>query len=99
MELAAGPISRMMGDTVHLERDVMRNLGAYLEYAELPVRRAAFEIVKHLRLEHPQWPLLDHLVREAWLLESDPSLKRELQEFSESGLPRGGHPGQSPDSK
>ena len=99
LELANGPASRMMSDTVRLERDVLRNLGAYLEYAELPVRRSAFESVRRLRGEHPQWPLLEHLVREAGLLESDPDLKRRLEEFSEHGLPRGSHPGQTLDSK
>jgi len=84
---------------VHLERDAVRNIGAYLEYAELPVRRSAFDTVKRLRNEHPQWPLLEHLLHEAALLESDPALKRDLQEFSASGLPRSREPGQSPDSK
>ncbi len=98
-ELGDGPISKMMGTTVHAERDVVRALGAYLEYAELPVRRGALVTVKNLRDEHPQWPLLAHLLREASLLESDPDLKRELQELSASGLPRGAGPGHSPDSK
>jgi hypothetical protein len=89
-----------MGTTIHLERDVVRHLGAYLEYDALPVRRAAFETVKRLRNEHPQWPLLDRLLREAALLEADPELKRQLQEFSASGLPERGHPGShSADSK
>jgi len=97
-ELGDGPLQRLMVNTVHLERDVLRNLGAYLEYAELPVRRAAFETVKRLRNEHPQWPLLDAQLREAALLESDPDLKRQLADFSASGLPRK-RLGQSPDSR
>ena len=99
-ELSDGPVVRLMSTTIHLERDAVRNLGAYLEYAELPVRRTAFETVKRLRNEHPQWPALDRLLREAALLEADPELKRELHEFAASGLPersrQGGH---STDSK
>jgi len=97
-ELGDGPLERLMANTVHLERDVLRNLGAYLEYAELPVRRAAFETVKQLRNEHPQWPLLDAELREAALLETDPDLKRQITDFSASGLPRK-RLGQSPDSR
>ena len=89
----------MMGTTVHLERDAVRNLGAYLQYAELPVRRSTFETVKRLREQHPQWPLLTALLREATLLESDESLKHELDEFGKSGLPSGPHPAHSADSK
>ena len=98
-ELSDGPVSRLMGQSVHLERDLVRNIGAYLEYGPLPNRRAAFETVKHLRDEHPQWPLVTQLLREAALLESDADLKQKLQEFSARGLPPGGKPGQSPDSK
>jgi len=99
-ELGEGPVARLMGTTIHLERDVVRHLGAYLEYDELPIRRAAFETVKRLRNEHPQWPLIDRLLREAALLEMDAGLKRELQEFSASGLPERSHPGgHSADSK
>ena len=99
VQLREGPVSQLMSETIRLEREVMRNLGAYLEYAELPVRRAAFETVKRLRNEHPQWPLIEAQLREAALLESDPALKRELREFAASGLPASNHPGQSPDSK
>lgn len=99
-ELSDGPVARLMSTTIHLERDAVRNLGAYLEYAELPVRRAAFETVKRLRNEHPQWPALDRLLREATLLEADPDLKRELREFAASGLPERSHPSlHSTDSK
>ena len=55
LQLSDGPVSQMMGQTVHLERDVIRNLGAYLEYAELPVRRSALEAVKRLHGERIQW--------------------------------------------
>jgi hypothetical protein len=84
---------------VRIERDVMRALAAYLDYAELPVRRSAFEAVKRLREQHPQWPLLDETIREARLLERDPDLKQALLALDRSGLPRGGRPGQSPFSK
>jgi hypothetical protein len=98
-QLEDSPTTVLMGSAVHLERDVVRNLGAYLEYGELPVRRSAFNAVKRLRNEHPQWPLLDGVLREAALLESDPELKRQLREFAATGLPRRVHPDQSPDSK
>ena len=98
-EIKDGPIARLMATTVHLERDVMRNLGAYLEYGELPVRRAAFETVQGLRAAHPQWQLLESRLREAALLEADPQLKRELEAFIASGLPSARRRGQSPDSK
>lgn len=81
-ELSDSPVSQLLTTTGGLERQVVRNIGAYLEYAELPVRRSAFASVKRLRSEHPEWPLIDHLLREAWLLESDGDLKRELREFS-----------------
>ncbi len=99
LELSDGPVTRLMSSTVRLERDVVRTIGAYLEYAELPVRRDALATVKGLREQHPQWPLLNQTIREAWLLERDPELKRALGELDHSGLPRGGKPGQSPFSK
>ena len=37
---------------------------ARLEYAPLAARRAAFESVKQLHATHPQWALLDHVIRE-----------------------------------
>jgi hypothetical protein len=97
--LGDGPVSKMMGETVHAERDVVRALGAYLEYAELPVRRTALVTVKNLRDARPQWPLLEHLLRESLLLESDPDLKHQLQQLAASGLPHAAGPGHSPDSK
>ncbi|MET0795002.1 MAG: hypothetical protein ABW061_26015 [Polyangiaceae bacterium] len=87
LELGDGPISQLMSESVRLERDVLRNLGAYLEYGELPVRRSAFATVKRLHEQHAQWPLLTHLLQEASLLESDPDLKSQLVALSASGLP------------
>ncbi len=71
-EISDGPSSRLMSASVRLEHDAVRDLGAYLEYAELPVRRSAFATVKRLHEQHPQWPLLAQLLRESALLESDP---------------------------
>jgi hypothetical protein len=98
-ELGDGPISRLMGTSVRLEHDAVRNLGAYLEYAELPVRRTAFSTVKRLHEQHPEWPLLAQLLREATLLESDPELKAQLAALSASAQPSGPHPAHSADSK
>ncbi len=98
LELVESPATHFMNLALRLERDSVRDLGAYLEYAPLGVRRAAFETVKGLRAVHPQWPLLDHLIREASLLEADSDLKRSLTELAASGLPRGRRP-QPPDSK
>jgi hypothetical protein len=88
LELTDSPATRFMAVALRLERDALRNLGAYLEYAPLTVRRSAFETVKKLREQRAQWPLLDHMTHEASLLESDPDLKHALIEFSASGLPR-----------
>jgi hypothetical protein len=77
-ELGQGPSSGLLTRSLRLERDVLRNLGAFLEYAELPVRRSAFEAVKRLYAQHQPWALLAQLLREASLLESDPALKSEL---------------------
>jgi hypothetical protein len=84
-ELTDSPVARLLTKTSQLERDVVRNIAAYLEYAPLPVRRSAFVTVQRLRSEHPGWPLVLHLLREAWLLESDGDLKRELQASSSEG--------------
>ena len=86
-ELGDGPIAQLMGSSVRLERDAVRHLGAYLEYAELPVRRSAFSTVKRLHEQHPEWPLLRQLLREAALLESDPDLKSQLATLSASAQP------------
>jgi hypothetical protein len=99
LELTESPAGKFLPVVLQLERDTLRNLGAYLEYAPLDERRAALSSVKQLRETHPQWPLLDHLIREAALLESEPSQKRALQELVVSGLPRKKSPVQSTDSK
>ena len=99
LELEESPAAKFLPVVLRLERDTLRNLGAYLEYAPLEARRAALGTVKQLRDTHPQWPLLDHLIREAALLESDPDQKRALKELAVSGLPRGKSPAQSTDSK
>jgi hypothetical protein len=98
-ELDDGPISQLMGTSVRLEREAVRNLGAYLEYAELPVRRSAFATVKRLHAQHPDWPLLAQLLREAALLESDPELKSQLGALSASAAPKAPRPAQSADSR
>jgi len=85
MELREGPIQRQLEVVMRLERDVLRNLGAYLEYAPLPTRQAAFATAKALRVQHPRWPALAHLLNEAAVLETDANLKRDLQQLSESG--------------
>lgn len=87
LELSDGPVARLLELSIHLEHDVLRNLGAYLEYGPLPMRRAAFDTVKRLRAEHPKWARLDHLLRDAAVLETDRDLKRDLAELSASGLP------------
>jgi hypothetical protein len=99
LELTESPVGKFLPVVLQLERDALRNLGAYLEYAPLDERRAALSSVKQLRGTHPQWPLLDRLIREAALLESDPEQKRVLKELIVSGLPRGKNPLQSTDSK
>ena len=94
MELGDGPAAQLVGAVLRLERDSLRSLGAYLEYAPLADRRAAFDAVKQLRATRPQWQPLDHLIHEAMLLESDPDLKRDLSDLFASGLPRGNRVGQ-----
>jgi len=98
LELREGPIAQLLTATIRAERDVLRALGAYLEYAPLPVRRTALAAAKRLHDEHPQWPQLDRLLREAAVLESDVDLKQQLSASAESGLPRS-RPGQSPETK
>jgi hypothetical protein len=94
-----GPISQAMATSVRLERDTLRNLGAYLEYAELPARRSAFATAKRLHEQHPEWPLLARLLREAALLETDPDLKSQLAALSASAQPSEAHPAQPGESK
>jgi len=98
-ELNEGPASQLLSAVLRLERDALRNLGAYLEYASLPDRRAALATVKRLRETRPQWQQLDKLIREAMLLESDPGLKQELSALAASALPRGEHVAQPAVSK
>jgi hypothetical protein len=99
LELTEGPVGKLLPIALRLERDVLRNLGAYLEYAPLETRRAALIRVKELRDTHPQWPLLDRLIREAAMLEPDAEQKSVLKELIVSGLPSGKNPVQSTDSK
>jgi hypothetical protein len=82
VQLSEGPVADQLRLTIRLERDVVRNLGAYLEYGPLSVRRAAFETVERLHAEHPRWPALEHLSSEASVLESDAELRRDLQRLS-----------------
>lgn len=87
VKLDESPVSRQLEVAIRLERDVIRNLGAYLEYGPLSVRRAAFDSSKELHAQHPRWPALDRLLSEASVLESDAALKRDLQGLSASGAP------------
>ncbi|HET7544867.1 MAG TPA: hypothetical protein VFK05_33600 [Polyangiaceae bacterium] len=95
--LSEGPVSQLLGVTARLERDVLRNIGAYLEYGPTPVRHAALDTVKGLHAEHPKWPSLEHLLREAAVLEADPELKQALRDLSPSDSPHG--PAQSAGTK
>jgi len=83
--LGESPVTQLMELSIRSERDVLRNIGAYLEYGPLPVRRAAFDNVERLRAVHPDWPLLTHLLQEAAVLESDAVLKGDLRRLSASG--------------
>jgi len=84
VKLDETPVSRQLDVAFRLEHDVIRNLGAYLEYGPLPVRRAAFDVAKNLRTQHPRWPALDHLLNEASVLEADAALARDLRRLSAS---------------
>jgi hypothetical protein len=92
LKLTDSPLSVLVQNTARLERDVLRNVAAYLEYAPLPVRRSAFDTVKSLQEQHPQWAMLSHLVREAAVLETDAALKQNLNELASLALPRGKKP-------
>ena len=94
-----GPVAQLLAVSIRLEHDVIRNLGAYLEYGPLLVRRAAFDTAKRMRAEHPEWPALDHLLQEAAVLESDPDLRRDLRQLSPSSAALGAPPGQSAGTK
>jgi hypothetical protein len=97
LQLSEGPVAEQLMRAKRLERDVIRNLGAYLEYGPLPVRRAAFDTVKRLHAEHPRWPALGHLLSEATVLEADADLKRDLQQLSSNGSRRPLDDRQEPD--
>jgi hypothetical protein len=99
LKLADSPLSRLVQDTARLERDVLRNLAAYLEYGALPVRQAAFEVAKGLHAQHLQWPALNHVLREAAVLETNATLKQNLSELANQGRPRGNQPDQPTGSK
>jgi len=99
LDLNDGPASQLLATVLRLERDTLRNLGAYLEYAPAPERRLALNAVKQLRATRPQWQQLDKLIREAMLLEADPALKQDLAALVASGLPRGSHVSQPAVSK
>jgi hypothetical protein len=88
VQLSEGPVSRELEVAVRLERDLIRNLGAYLEYGPLVVRRAAFAASKDLHAQHPRWPALARLLSEASVLESDGALKLELRELAATGAPQ-----------
>jgi len=99
VQLSESPISQQLSLTMRLERDVIRNLGAYLEYGSLPVRRAAFESVKSLHAQRPRWPALDHLLRESAVLETDDALRRDLQQLSAGGALSKRQPDHSAETK
>ena len=99
LEFADSAVSRLMDLSVHLERDVVRNIGAYLEYGPLPARRAAFDTVKRLLAEHPGWAALEHLLQEAAVLELDAALKGDLRRLSASRSPQTARPAQSAETK
>jgi len=83
LKLVEGPLGRLAQNASRLERDVLRQFGAYLEYGPLPARQAAFERAKRVQEQHPQWPSLRRLLREATVLESDPDLKARLSAAAE----------------
>ena len=88
VQLSEGPVARELELAMRLERDVLRNLGAYLEYGPLAVRRAAFGTTKDLHAQHPRWPALARLLSEASVLESDAALKAGLLELAATGAPQ-----------
>ncbi len=99
LKLTDSPLSVLVQIAARLEHDVLRNLSAYLEYAPLPVRRSAFDTVKRLQSEHQQWPTLNHVLREAAVLETDEALKQNLNELASLAWPRGKKPDQPTGSK
>ncbi len=99
LKLGDSPLAQLVESTARLEHDVLRNLSAYLEYAPLPVRQTAFESVKQLQAQHPHWPTLSHVLREAAVLETDGALKQKLTELMNLGVARGPEPDQPTGSK
>ena len=99
LKLSESPLTHLVQNAARLERDVLRNFAAYLEYAPLPVRQSAFDVAKRLAAEHPRWPTLSHTLREAAVLESDAALKQQLLETASRGLPPGPRPDQPTGSK
>jgi hypothetical protein len=99
LKLGNSPLAQLVESTARLEHDVLRNLSAYLEYAPLPARQAAFESVKQLQAQHPRWPTLSHVLREAAVLETDSALKQKLTALMNLGLARGPEPAQPTGSK
>jgi hypothetical protein len=61
----------------------LRDLATYLEFGPLALRRQSFAELERLTREEPHWAALRALVNEALLVESDPSLKRELVRLRE----------------
>jgi len=96
LKLVEGPLGHLAQNANRLERTVLRRLAVYLEYGPLSVRAEAFERVQQLQAQHPQWPALHRLVREAAVLETNPELKAHL---GASASPTGEKPDQTADSK
>jgi hypothetical protein len=99
LKLTESPTMRLVQTVSRLEREVLRNFGAYLEYAPLPVRQSAYAAAQTMQTAHPHWPGLNHLLREAAVLETDPALKQKLNELASLGLPQGKRPAQPTGSK
>lgn len=86
LKLVDSPVSHLVQDTARLERELLRHFAAYLEYGPLPVRQAAFDAAKALHAQHLRWPALNHMLREAAILETDSALKQNLTELAKFGL-------------
>jgi hypothetical protein len=99
LRLNDSPIARLLENTARLERDVLRQFSAYLEYAPLPVRKTAYDTAKQLSAKHPEWPTLSHVLREAAVLETDPELKSRLNDLAVASFARKKAPAQATGSK